>query len=210
MEVARRHSLFATGNKESAMSRSSPTGFVFSIALEIAAVVAIVSFLPRVDLRPLATQAAEPIAARASANQPGNIDRAISPVSWTAPADITPALPPRETTYSERRPAAPPLIEADPARSQYVEQRLDRASQQLVNSVGSYVAQAAGGLASYQPSTVSPPSQISDSRTTFFAPAGAAPSAIHQQQPPASSPGLFSRRQTAGSFSTQPRPWLRY
>src|SRR5207249_7828303 len=182
------------------MSRSSPTGFVFSIVLEVAAVVVIVSLLPRIDLRPPAIQASEANSAGATTNQATTVDPAISPVSWTTSKEFSTTPPARETSYYEHRPAAPPLIESDPARSQYVEQRLDRASQQLVNSVGSYVAQAAGGLTSYQPGGVSPSPRPSDSRTTAFAPATFSVPVQPPQQTSVPSPGELSRRQTTGSL----------
>jgi hypothetical protein len=178
------------------MSRSSPTGFAFSILFEIAAVVVIVSFLPRVDLRPLASAAAGqgPAPPAFHANEP--VDSAVSPVGWTTPgASREPAG--RETSYYERhaspngaRPtalgsfpvqSAPPLIELETQRTEvsqrpeYVEQRLDRASQQLVNSVGTAVAGAAD----------------------------------HWLRPPPGSQPSF-RRQPAISTPTQPRPWIRY
>jgi hypothetical protein len=206
------------------MSRQSPLGFAFSIVLEIAAVVAVVSFLPRVDLRP--TAAAGVNDGRAAGARSPTVDPAISRVSWTASdrMDTQPAA--RESSYYERptaRPAsgsrpgqlpappeAPPLIELDPARSQYVEQRLDRASQQLVNSVGSYVTQAAGNLANYQPRTVAPPSYASNQTTTTYFPATLPPPAPTSQPTLAPPPASTPQRPTAGSFATQPRPWLRY
>jgi hypothetical protein len=192
-----------------AMSRQSPLGFAFTVVMEITAIVAIVSLLPRVDLRPPATPAAEKDVATASKNPRPTVDPTITPVGWTAPSDGNGVAPSRETSYYERRPSAPSLIEPDPARSQYVEQRLDRASQQLVNSVGSYVAQAGGSFGSYPPSRVPPPPGPSDSRTTTFAPATISPSIAPQPTATASS-GPPSRRQSAGSSATQPRPWLRY
>lgn len=112
------------------MSRQNPAGFAFSILFEIAAVVAIVSLLPRIDLRPTvsASQSFGP------ATSAGFESPIIETPDWTSarrqnsPANIS---------------AAPPLIEDNAARPQYVEQRLDRASQQLLNSVGGAVNHAA-------------------------------------------------------------------
>jgi hypothetical protein len=184
------------------MSRSSPTGFAFSILFEIAAVVVIVSFLPRVDLRPLASAVAGQDPRQPSFHAGQAMDSAVSPVGWTTPG-VRRESAGNETSYYERhaassgsRPAAagsfpvqpaPPLIELEQQRAEisqrtevsqrpeYVEQRLDRASQQLVNSVGSAVTNAADNWLRPPPAT----------------------------QPP-------FRRQPTIPTPTQPRPWIRY
>ena len=184
------------------MSRSSPTGFAFSILFEIAAVVVIVSFLPRVDLRPLASAVAGQNPAQPSFHSNQSMDSPISPVAWTTPS-IRREPAGHETSYYERhasnsglRPAAvgsfpvqpaPPLIEREQQRAEippraevsqrpeYVEQRLDRASQQLVNSVGTAVTSAADNW--LRPSPTVQPS--------------------------------FSRQRNIPT-PTQPRPWIRY
>ncbi len=185
------------------MSRSSPTGFAFSILFEIAAVVVIVSFLPRVDLRPLAAAVSGQGSATPSFSASQAIDSAISPVGWTTPSGSREPAG-RETSYYERLAAnsgvrpppvtgsfpvqpAPPLIELEQQRAElsqraefaqrpeYVEQRLDRASQQLVNSMGTAVTSAADNWL---------------------------------RPPPATQPSF--RRQPAISTPTQPRPWIRY
>jgi len=186
------------------MSRSSPTGFAFSLLFEIAAVVVIVSFLPRVDLRPLASAVAGQGPTQPSFHASPVIDSAVSPVGWTTPS-IRREPAGHETSYYERyaasngaRPTpspagsfpvqpAPPLIELEQPRAdvaqraevsqrpEYVEQRLDRASQQLVNSVGTAVTNAADNW--LRPT---PPAQPS------------------------------FRRQPTIPTSTQPRPWIRY
>jgi len=198
------------------MSRQSPIGFVFSMVVEIAAVALIVSLLPRVDLRPAA------VATNAVS------DPAISHVGWTMPQSIAANPPSRETSYYERRspqaapvssppsqPALtlprrepPPLIEVDPARTGYVEQRLDRASQQLVNSVGSAVAQAAGDWLPPPPNTLSPSMQPSGP----ISPASQAvlPPAPTYNRAPVPNPRAIARDPRGGSFQTQPRPWIRY
>src|SRR5262245_17719148 len=102
------------------MSSKNPISFAFSVLFEIAAVVAIVSVLPRVNLRP-----------SASASQPAS--QAI-PLQMT---DLRTQPQPSwiNTSRSDNQPAsqsAPPLIQATPASPQYVEQQLDRASQRLL------------------------------------------------------------------------------
>ena len=186
------------------MSRSSPTGFAFSILFEIAAVVVIVSFLPRVDLRPLASAVAGQSPTQPSFHSNPPVDAAVSPVAWTTPS-IRREPAGHETSYYERHTAnsgsrptqapagsfpvqpAPPLIELEQQRvdipqraevsqrPEYVEQRLDRASQQLVNSVGTAVTNAADNWL---------------------------------RPPPATQPGF--RRQPTIPTPTQPRPWIRY
>jgi hypothetical protein len=198
------------------MSRQSPVGFVFSMVVEIAAIALIVSLLPRVDLRPAA--AAPNVAS----------DPAISHVGWTMSEPAPSKQAARETSYYERRAAQvapisqpaltlprrepPPLIEVDPARPGYVEQRLDRASQQLVNSVGSAVAQAAGDWLPNPP--VSQPNAGQPSGA--FTPALQAikplppPPAPAYSRSPGPNPRAIARDPHSGSFQTQPRPWIRY
>lgn len=215
------------------MSRQSPLGFVFSMVIEIAAVVAIVSFLPRVDLRPPAIAAADTNLVRRSNTPSITQDALVSPASWTSADRGNGELPTRETSYYQRpantnqlnssQPtsspsfptrAVPPLIEVDASTPQYVEQRLDRASQQLVNSVGSYVAQAAGEFVNYparsaSPST-SPAFPIGNGPITPPAPVAVAPSTTAPQLTFAPPQAMPARRSTSGSAPTQPRPWLRY
>jgi len=122
------------------MARQNPASFAFSIVFEIVAVVAIVSFLPRIDLRPTASasQSFEPPSG-APWQSP-----VVDTSSWNASNRV-----PQQGSFSTSPPltgfpsTAPPLIADDTARPQYVEQRLDRASQQLLNSVGGAVNQAA-------------------------------------------------------------------
>jgi hypothetical protein len=198
------------------MSRHSPTGFVFSLVVEIAAVVAIVSFLPRIDLRPTATAAAASNV-QAVLGQPAKAEPAVSPVGWTTPDGRDLVRPAAETSYYQRRgpqsfstePPAPspqreppPLIVADPSTPGYVEQQLDRASQQLVNSVGTAVVQAAGDMMSYpQPAPSSRPSFPTQDVSLIPSP----PQLTFTSPPPAA-----TRRPAAASTPTQPRPWIRY
>src|SRR5262245_51499679 len=71
---------FQTATKESAaMSQQSPTGFAFGILIEIAAVVGIVSLLPRFDLRPANSAAADQ-------TPPPAPDSSVTPIGWSEPA----------------------------------------------------------------------------------------------------------------------------
>jgi hypothetical protein len=175
------------------MSRHSPTGFGFSILVEIAAVIAIVAFLPRVDLRPSAASAAFTQDIAVAARQTPITDASVSPVGWTA-LDIRNGEATRPTSYYERAatqtssnlsagsfsgPTAPPFIETNRPDPKYVEDRLDRASQQLVNSVGSAVTTATN-------SWLPPP----------------------KPQPP--TPNTVQRPRVGQTTTSQPRPWLRY
>ncbi len=177
------------------MSRHSPTGFGFSILLEIAAVVAIVAFLPRVDLRPSVASAFTQDIATVAAQTP-TTDASVSPVGWTA-LDIRNGEATRPTSYYERAtnqsssspptgsfsaPPAPPFIETNRPDPKYVEDRLDRASQQLVNSVGSAVTTAANDW-------LPPPKPQSPTLNTVHRPRVG---------------------QTTTTTTSQPRPWLRY
>ncbi len=182
------------------MSRHSPTGFGFSILVEIAAVIAIVAFLPRVDLRPSAASAfTQDIA---PAGQTPITDASVAPVGWTA-LDIRNGEATRPTSYYERAPnqpsnnaptasfsapvtqpapaapPAPPFIETNRPDPKYVEDRLDRASQQLVNSVGSAVSTAANNW-------------------------------LPPQKAQASTAKTAQRPSVGQSATAQPRPWLRY
>ncbi len=216
------------------MSHRSASGFGFSILVEIAAVIAIVSFLPRIDLRPKAQAAI----AEASYERPTNVSFAaptfippaaptasaptntdIAPVGWTpvdlkngaatrpasyseAPITIprssspgsfstndfsTNNAPPSATsfyapqTYTAQAPltqsqSMPPIITTSPD-PKYVENRLDRASQRLVNSLGSSFTSAANSIL--------PPT------TTTKRPA-------------------ITNRRTPTEPTAQHRPWLRY
>jgi hypothetical protein len=200
------------------MSRNNPIGFAFSMVIEIAAVVAIVSFLPRVDLRPAAI-AADSSHELTGFGRPTRPEPTVSHVGWTTADGRELSRPPAETSYYERRAAQsfptsatssspprrepPPLIVTDPRTPGYVEQRLDRASQQLVNSVGSAVAQAADDFMSYQQPAIS--SQPS------FATQPAAPAIGGPQSAFGPAAGVAARRPAAApTGTTQPRPWIRY
>jgi len=221
MEVTRRSLLAVCGTLEGiAMSRSNPARFVLSVAAEVAAVVFIVSVLPRVDLRTSAG-AAPTFSGSSHANEAPSLLPPIA--SWPTTAESRREAPTYETSYYQRRtqPAASPqsgrdlppreptpLIAVDPARPEYVEQRLDRSSQDLVNTVGSYVSQAASDLLQApSPQPTSPPRTISP--PAYRSPSGTANS-------PSSPPtGSFSTAPALpNAFPTQPqpqpRPWVRY
>jgi hypothetical protein len=152
------------------MSRPASGGFVLGFAAEIAIVVAAVSLLPRIDLsggRTLSadnTGAVQPLAALHETshyesprnetlhNETTRYERRTEPAAprsfGQAPASLPPRLAyaPQPTPEPATRREPPPLIAVDPARPAYVEQRLDRASQDLVNGLGSYVTTAAQNL----------------------------------------------------------------
>src|SRR6478736_755958 len=157
------------------MSRQNPATFAFSILFEIAAVVAIVSLLPRIDLRPTvsASQSFGP------ATSAGFESPVIETPRWTDT---------RRPSNSSSISSAPPLIEDNVSRPQYVEQRLDRASQQLLNSVGGAVNQAAEGWLRPSPNSGQP--EVA-ARPIINQPP--------QYQPP----------QPANTRATEPRRWLR-
>jgi hypothetical protein len=200
------------------MSRSNPTGFVLGVIVELAAVVFIVSLVPKIDLRSAAGDTRTIPTEYASFSQPSS---AAPPTLVRAtplpPASTEPSFKtiPQETSYYQRRteptasplPAteaalsrqAPPLITVDPARPGYVEQRLDRASQGLVNSVGSYIANSADELRRL-------PQPITNVTSSSAAPEINFPT-ISTQSP---SPSAARQRPPAGTAQAQPRPWMRY
>jgi hypothetical protein len=215
------------------MSRSSPARFVLSVAAEVAAVVFIVSVLPRVDLRTSAGAAPSFSSEAGGANDAPSLvppiangpsvgqSTALSHSNWPAATERSTSGPTFETSHYQRRSPQqaspqfsreprepPPLIAVDPARPEYVEQRLDRASQELVNTVGSYLSQAASDVLQVQP-----PPPAAPPRTT-------SPPSLSRLPPIASPPAAsFSTAPApSGSFATQPqpqspalpRPWARY
>jgi hypothetical protein len=210
------------------MSRRSPTGFVFSVAAEVIAVVFIVSVLPRVDLRRTADAALNRDPASESAATPLQLPQWGQTVDRQASEQTH--VQPHETSYYQRRTQPElaretsrerditPLIAVDPAKPGYVEQRLDRASQDLVNSVGSYVSEAAADLLQVQPPPVGPqrPGQPVQS--------GASQLPRYSSSIPPLPPSFPATAPAAGSFPTQPltfgpaatpgsaqpRPWMRY
>jgi hypothetical protein len=110
---------------------------------------------------------------------------------------------------------SPPLLPAPPADPAYVEQRLDRASQQLVNTVGTAVNNTASNLLNYTPqpaaSTLPPPPRSFPTQTAT-AVTSVAPQLTFDQpttfgQPTTTKP---ARRFAAESPAKSMRPWLRY
>ena len=182
------------------MSRQSPLGFAASMAIEVAAVVFIVSLLPRVDLRP-----------KAQAATGNSID-----LPETEYVSATP-MPRRETSYYQDRAtstfgkssmespltwrAPPPLASTEP-EPRYVEQRLDHASQQLVNGVGSYVAQAAGDF-------LGSPSPAASNRVPTLQGSFPTQSSARSSQMPTQTRSPQMPVQTPQA-PAQPRPWIRY
>jgi hypothetical protein len=149
------------------MSRSNPAGFALGILVEVAAIVFVVSLLPRIDLQP----PADPLV-----------------------ADREPAF--SEVPASQWR-APPSLIAVDPDRPGQIERQLDRASQQLINTVGSYAIRTADNVARALPPPASDLSQAT-TRPTAQAqsdlPQSLSPT-VHRQPHPSDQP---------------PRPWIRY
>jgi hypothetical protein len=207
------------------MSRQNPIGFAFSMLVEIAAVAAIVSFLPRVNLRPAA--AATSSSPTAGTGPSAAAEPVISPVSWNSPISANANPPAHETSYYRRaieptatnsshaqapEREAPPLLTADLPNPAYVEQRLDRASQQLVNSVGTYMTQAAGSLLANPPQAATglPASAPQSAYSPPSFPTQAAAPSFKAPQVAVPPPAVPSRRPAAASARTPPRPWIRY
>lgn len=195
------------------MSRQNPAGFAFSMLFEIAAVVAIVSLLPRIDLRPSvsASQSFEAPAARGFESPP-----VIETPRWVESSRTNAATP---------VPTAPPLIDAGSARPQYVEQRLDRASQQLLNSVGGAVNNAAGEWLRPAPvpmaSTVNYPLTQQSLAQQSVTPQSVTPQSLAQQhfapqpevaaRPIVNQPSPWAvRQQPTNQRPSEQRRWLRY
>lgn len=187
------------------MTRPSSGGFILGFAAEIAIVIAAISILPRIDLSggqhaPVGNAASPLASLHETAHferqpEPPAQERLYSGSSASLPnqASLPPRLSyaPQPTAEPSARREPPPLIAVDPNRPAYVEQRLDRASQNLVNGVGSYMTQAAERF--LPPS----PSQQMPYQPPQYQPA----------QPPASFAGSFA---TQGARPAQPRPWTQY
>jgi len=186
------------------MSSKNPISFAFSILFEIAAVVAIVSVLPRVNLRP-----------SVSASQSS---------SQTLPLQMTDLRTQPQSSWinasrsydAPTSQSAPPLIQATPANPQYVEQQLDRASQRLLNSVGGAVSQASQDWLRPLPPQTTP---IGTSQPSTYPPQNTAypPQNDFSTQPAFQQTNAkqTAQKQTHWPTATQkptaePRPWLRY
>jgi hypothetical protein len=144
-----RSSVVSTNGKYgvAAMSRQSPFGFTFSMLIEIAAVVAIVSYLPRIDLRPSATAADVP--QRVNGDSALQVPAALSTIRFSPPERAEAA--PRETSFYQPRlltspetaPSAPrqssreapPLIAVDADRSTSRSTSIGPASSSSIRSV---------------------------------------------------------------------------
>src|SRR6185436_85955 len=137
---------------------------------------------PRIDLRPAAEAGREvPLEYASFSRSPAAVSLPpVIPATPLLPANGEPSFrtAPQESSHYQRAatspallPAAeaalsrqpPPLITANPDHPGYVHERLDRASQGLVSSVGSYLVDAASELrrlpepATAQLSTTAPP-----------------------------------------------------
>jgi len=160
------------------MSRSNPAGFVLGIAVEVAAIVFAIALLPRINLGPTAGEPNAESAPLTFVNQPQPIPQAA------------------EVTNQWREP--PRLITVDPNQSGPIEQRLDQASQKLLNTVGSYAVRTAGDIFQPEPN------------------AGPAPPPVTNPAPRATSQlsyfprALKTQPQPLGASNTPPRPWMRY
>lgn len=149
------------------MSRSSPAGFALGILVEVAAIVFVVSLLPRINLQ-LETQAL--VADRGSAPP------ALEALQWREP---------------------PSLMAVDPNRPGHIEQQLDQASQQLINTVGTYAIRTADDVARAFPPAKSdlPPAAAQPAPLTQLPRAPSFTSTAHRNPNPS---------------DQQPRPWIRY
>ena len=169
------------------MSRPNSGGFLFGFVVEIAIVVAVVSLLPRVDLS--GKQTAADLPPRLLPQETSYYQRQPEPVSRPVAVAPAPRITPQPLeTFITRPPQAaeqrepPPLIVVDPgAQPAFVEQRLDRASQGLVNGLGDYFVRTAESIA---------PTPALPAETTRSAPGGSFP--------------------TRPVRATLPRPWMRY
>jgi hypothetical protein len=133
------------------MSRSNPLGFAVTMAVEVAVVAGLVTLLPKVDLKP------DSAIARPGSPYAASAEESVAVVSTGY--EPAASIATHETSYYRQRAAeaasdvvtnqtsAPPLINDDTSQRRYVEQRLDRSSQQLLNSVGGYVSNVVAPLA---------------------------------------------------------------
>jgi hypothetical protein len=192
------------------MSSKNPISFGFSVLFEIAAVVAIVSVLPRINLRPSVSANQSPLETLPLQTTDLRIQ---SPQPWT---DNLRSVDQRSAQSS------PPVIEATPASPQYVEQQLDRASQRLLNSVGGAVNQASQDWLRPLPQQAAPVGNgLPQSQaigtgyapdSTYLPPLQQSPlqQSRPQQPPPQQTAHKPARSPSGPSRTTEPRPWLRY
>ena len=116
------------------MSRKSPTGFVTGLVAEIAIIAAVVSLLPRVPLG-----RAAPVAEGEIADE--------RPSLVPLPEPLPPPSDDWRTAVGRPVEAAIPLqLDLPPADPVYVEKRLDKAGQQLLEGVSQYLSRQAQEL----------------------------------------------------------------
>jgi hypothetical protein len=133
------------------MSHKNPAGLVSGLIAEIAVVAAVVAILPKVPLGQAAAMPGREIADE----KPSLVPR---------PEPLLPPVDNWRTAVS--RPNLP--REISPANPEYVEQRLDKAGQQLVSGVAVYLSQQAEAL--LQPTTRPGVNQRDDVAPRFTAP----------------------------------------
>jgi hypothetical protein len=185
------------------MSRQSPAGFILGVIAEVAAVVLVLAFLPRFDFAGAPAKAAMPETdpmihsvadqrATAGPTRPRS-DSSTIPSFATSEAiqetsyykrSAPPSFPVATDPISLPNRQPPPLIVVDPERPRYVEQRLDRASQQLINSVGSFAVNAADEMTQNHPAAAA--------------------------QPVASLTAAATLTRPTARSTNQPKPWIRY
>jgi hypothetical protein len=180
------------------MARHSPTGFAFGMLLEIAAVVVIVSLLPRFDLRP-----------KTNASEPSDFRFRQLPTEIEPASALTPVARERLSVPGsfavDKRPDPPGLLEQTQIPAHEVEARLDLASQRLVNSLGTAAADAASNVLHSASRPTLPPSSTPLSPTSQFG----RPLEMSRSLPwPMPSP--IAQPETAQRVSPQPRRWVNY
>jgi hypothetical protein len=131
----------SVGEGEFAMSRKSPTGFVTGLVAEIAIIAAVVSLLPRVPL------------GRAAPVTQGEIADE-RPSLVPLPEPLPPPSDDWRTAVGRPVEAAIPLpLDLPPADPVYVEKRLDKAGQQLLEGVSRHLSRQAQELLQTPPTT---------------------------------------------------------
>jgi hypothetical protein len=129
------------GVGNAAMSHKSPTGFFTSLIAEVVIIAAVVSLLPRVPLsRAEPTVGQEPADERPSLTLPTST--APRPQPLPPPADNWRTA----VSRPEEGPRAAAPLDLPPPDPDYVERRLDQASQQLLEGVSHYLSRQAQEL----------------------------------------------------------------
>ncbi len=133
------------------MSQKSPTGFFTSLIAEVVIIAAVVSILPRVPLG-----RAEPVARQEVADERPSLAPQFSQAP--RPEPLPPPSDNWRTAVSRPVESHPQpslyLPRADPA---YIEKRLDRASQQLLEGVSGYLSRQAQELLQPEASPIGKP-----------------------------------------------------